>query len=255
MYSDDKSANSRYENKYIVSEAKAKAVREFIRPYLEADEYASNHNPPGYYVHSLYLDAPHLPLYQQTVHGEKNRFKLRMRFYDEHPDSPVFLEIKQRSDQSIKKHRAAVGRPSAEALLRGQRLYFDDLLKRNSKSEAGLARFCELCDRIGAGGSLFVSYRREAYVHPTIPGLRVTFDRDLVGAPYQKEEGLKLPAESHRARIPGVILELKYFGQFPGWMGRLVQTFDLRRQSVPKYVECFDVMPKALYSFGSQLAS
>jgi hypothetical protein len=69
-------------------------------------------------------------------------------------------------------------------------------------------------------------------------------DRNLVGAPYLEREGLRLPRHSHRALIRGVILELKYIGQFPAWMGRIVQMFDLERRSVPKYVECFDVLPR-----------
>lgn len=255
MFSAGKGENSRYEMKYIISDAKASAIRDFIRPYLDPDEYAANRNPPGYFVHSLYLDAPHLPLYQQTVNGEKNRFKLRMRFYDEAPDAPVFLEVKRRTTDTISKTRAAVSKPTAEAFLNGKRLYFRDLLKQDSKSKMGLTTFCQLCDQVQAEGSLFVSYRREAYIHPTVPGLRVTFDRDLVGFPYRKEDGLKLPCESHRAPIPGVILELKYIGRFPNWMGRLAQMFDLRRQSVPKYVECVDVMPKVLSHSGTPLAS
>jgi hypothetical protein len=255
VFSSGKGDNSRYEMKYIISDAKASAVRDFIRPYLEADEYAAGRNPPGYFVHSLYLDSPHMSLYQQTVNGEKNRYKLRMRFYDEEPDSPVFLEVKRRTTDTISKTRAAVSRTSAEDFLNGKRLYFNDLLKQDDKSKLGLTQFCELCDRVQAKGSIFVSYRREAYIHPTIAGLRVTFDRDLVGCAYRKEDGLKLPGESHRAPIPGVILELKYIGRFPSWMGRLAQTFDLRRQSVPKYVECFDVMPAAISKLGAQLAS
>jgi hypothetical protein len=241
--------------KYIVSESKARAIRSFIRSHLAPDEFAAMGNPPGYTVHSLYLDAPHLSLYTQTVNGEKNRFKLRMRFYDEKPDSAIFLEIKRRTTDTISKSRAGVSRQVAEGFLRGEKLRSDDLLKRDTKSLAGLSRFLELCDRLNAMGSIFVSYRREAYVHPTLPGLRVTFDRELVGAPYRKGEGLALPAEFLRAEIPGVILELKFIGRFPDWMGRLVQTFDLRRQSVPKYVECFDVLPQPLLGVGSQKAS
>ena len=50
--------------------------------------------PEGYHVHSLYLDSPAYELYHETTEGVKNRFKLRMRFYDDSPEAPVFLEIK-----------------------------------------------------------------------------------------------------------------------------------------------------------------
>ena len=34
-------------------------------------------------MYSLYLDAPTLTLYWQIAYGLKNRFKLRIRFYDD----------------------------------------------------------------------------------------------------------------------------------------------------------------------------
>ena len=246
-------ANSRYEMKYIVGEGKARAIRDYLRLYLMPDEYAHEGSPPGYFVHSLYLDAPHRALYQQTVDGEKNRFKLRIRFYDEQPESPVFLEIKRRSNDAILKTRAAVSRAAAEEFLRGNLLRYDALLKRDARSEMALTEFSDLRDRLRAEGSVFVSYRREAYVHPTAAGLRVTFDRELVGAPYQAR-GLSLPRNSHAAEVEGVILELKYMGQFPSWMRRLVEMFNLRRQSVPKYVECFDALSASCRSNGLRIA-
>lgn len=240
--------------KYVVSEAKAAAIRKFVRMYLAPDVHAASGNPPGYDVHSLYLDASHLPLYQQSVNGEKNRFKLRIRYYDATANSPVYLEIKRRTTESISKSRAAVPRASAEAFLQGKRLGSCDLITADNRSKAALARFCELCDVVQAHGSVFVSYRREAYVHPAAATLRVTFDRQLVGAPYREGDRLAVTSKFHRAAIAGVILELKYQGRFPGWMGRLVQTFDLQRRSVPKYVECFDVLPRACLQNGWQLA-
>ena len=47
-------------------------------------------------ITSLYLDSSALHLYRQTVQGIKNRFKLRIRFYDDNPGNPAFLEIKRR---------------------------------------------------------------------------------------------------------------------------------------------------------------
>jgi hypothetical protein len=234
-------ASSRRELKYLIHEETARKVRDFVRPYLKADEYSQSPSSPGYPVHSVYLDSEQLALYRSTVDGKKNRFKLRVRCYDFAPQSPVFLEVKRRVNDVVLKSRAPVSRSAAESFLQGARLRASDLLAQNAKNEAGLNHFCELCDRLQAKGTAFVTYRREAYVHPVAPGLRVTIDRDLAGSPFHAAHGLALPAELRRARLPGVILELKYADRFPDWMLRLVQAFSLQNQSVPKYVECVDL--------------
>src|SRR5688572_32254621 len=89
----------RYELKYIIDESQARYLRALIKGYTEPDEHMGDPGSAsawGYPVRSLYLDNPSLELCRQTMQGIKNRYKLRIRFYDEQPTSPVFLEIKQR---------------------------------------------------------------------------------------------------------------------------------------------------------------
>ena len=97
---------NRYEFKYIVTECRAAAVRDFIRSYLEPDPYADPEQGNSYFLSSLYLDTPDLALYRQTATGEKNRFKLRIRFYDNDPESPALLELKRRVTDTVLKDRA-----------------------------------------------------------------------------------------------------------------------------------------------------
>jgi len=49
------------------------------------------------------------------------RHKLRIRFYDDRPESPVFLEIKRRITDVIRKERAAISREGVGRLLAGGR--------------------------------------------------------------------------------------------------------------------------------------
>src|SRR3989304_8119057 len=96
---------SRYELKYSVDEKQAMTLRDFIRGYLTPDPYTKAEEGNAYWVYTLYCDSPHLALYKSTKEGRKNRFKLRMRFYDDDPNHPVFLEIKSRFGEVIKKER------------------------------------------------------------------------------------------------------------------------------------------------------
>jgi hypothetical protein len=229
----------RFELKYLVDEAKARAIRAFLLNRLEPDSFTKP-GTFGYSVRSLYLDSPALVLKQQTDEGHKNRFKLRMRFYDDNEASPIFLEIKRRENDVIRKERAAVSRAGAERLLSGRRPDVSHLIHADAKSESALFNFCALCDHIGAIGSVFVIYLREAYVSPTSDELRITFDRELESRPYTQGEGLKLPAHSTRPPIQGAILEIKFTDRFPYWTRELVYAFDLERQSMPKYCECVE---------------
>jgi SPX domain protein involved in polyphosphate accumulation len=133
---------NRFELKYIISGTKAIGVRDFVRPYLTPDEYADPKKNNSYWIHSLYLDDPELTLCNSTVRGLKNRFKLRIRFYDDIPHHPVFFEIKARVNDVILKERVAVHRKSVGRLVRHPMPERSDLLKCDGKNWDVLQRFC-----------------------------------------------------------------------------------------------------------------
>ena len=238
---------SRFELKFIINEYCAAGIRDFSRAYLEPDEFADPQNGNSYLISSLYLDNPELSLYRQTTVGEKNRFKLRIRFYDDNPDHPAFLEIKRRVTDVIRKERAKVSREGARRVLAGHGPDPSFLIDHedNGNSGSALINFCDLCSNIGAKGCIYVSYRREAYVSPNSDLIRVTFDRHLRGSPYRQGDGLTLPSGGAYPAVgndDNVILELKFTDRFATWMRELVQEFNLQRTSIPKYVHCIDEM-------------
>src|SRR3989337_1509240 len=103
--------------------------------------YVASAIPWGYRVNSLYLDTPQFGLYRQSTEGIRNRYKLRVRFYDAAEDSPAFLEVKRRVANTIYKQRAAVAKPAAESLICDGRLGMADLLSTEEKSVRALADF------------------------------------------------------------------------------------------------------------------
>src|SRR5438046_5538137 len=94
--------HQRYELKYHVNEGKAFRIRDFVRDYLEIDEYSALQADRSYPTLSLYLDSDGLETYWCAINGDRNRFKLRLRYYDDEPDTPVFFEIKRREDNVIR---------------------------------------------------------------------------------------------------------------------------------------------------------
>src|SRR6185369_4340800 len=101
----DRMQQQRFELKYLITEKVALAVRDFVSSYLEIDEYGASRPNLSYPVHSLYLDSAGLRTYHTTVNGTKNRFKLRLRYYDDRLETPVFFEIKRRMNNCILKQR------------------------------------------------------------------------------------------------------------------------------------------------------
>ena len=233
---------SRHEYKYLIDEGRAYAIRRFLGAYLPPDTYTAAWGGIGYPVHSLYLDSPDLKLCQQTICGEKNRYKLRIRFYDDRPDRPVFLETKRRVYDVIIKQRVAVWRSAVPELLGAfvpDRSY---LFEETDRNDRALRDFCELARSIDARPAAYTSYDREAYEPADTNFYRVTFDRNIRAGQFNGT--LTIADRDQWPLVPfqGVVFELKFTDRFPEWMGTLVETFDLQRISVPKYVECMNLV-------------
>jgi hypothetical protein len=239
---------SRFELKYIINEAIAREIRHFARNHLMPDPFANPARGNSYDIYSVYLDSPGLSLMNQTLEGLKNRFKLRVRFYDNNPQHPVFFEVKRRVNDAIVKVRAKVRRDAADRLMYPHRAWPDrpDLANpADDRGFAALCKFCDLRDKMEAQPQVMVGYSREAWCAPEDDSIRLTFDRALEAAPYDPVRTFKLERDERwiRPPMPGVVvLELKFTDRFPNWMRQMAQTFNLRRTSMAKYVTCASAM-------------
>jgi SPX domain protein involved in polyphosphate accumulation len=228
---------SRFEQKYIVSAETALQVREFARSYLELDENGVGKPNFSYPVHSLYFDSDDLKTYWATINGTKNRYKLRLRFYNSHPDSPVFFEIKRRMNNSILKQRGGVLRSAVDEILAGRLPQPCDLVSKDPKHLMALQNFSRLAMEIGARPVAHIAYYREAYVPHDDNSARLTMDREVRSEP---ERSTRLSTEMIRPTLVwghDVILELKFTNRFPDWFRELVRIFNLRQCGAAKYVD------------------
>jgi hypothetical protein len=220
-------------------------MRGFVKVYLDRDQYMAGKGAHGYSIYSLYLDTPNYKLYRQTMDGIKNRFKLRIRFYDASPFSPAFLEVKRRVTETIHKLRAAVSKQAAARLLAGARLSSADLLSTGDAQLRALSEFCDRRDGLRAVGTVYVGYQREAYVSTSADGVRVTFDRQIAGYPHESDEVLAIPDRRAPIHEKRVVLELKYNGRGPAWMHDMIQSFELQRTVFPKYLYSVQALQRA----------
>jgi hypothetical protein len=244
----------RLELKYIVSEAVALEVRDFLSCHLELDEFGAGRPRLSYPVHSLYLDSRNLTTYWNTINGNKNRYKLRMRFYEDAPGAPVFVEIKRRMNEAILKQRGGIRREFVEAFLAGQQADLDQIVSRDPKQISAVHGFHELMVRHSARPRAHVFYHREAWISTADNSLRVTLDRDVQCAP---EFTTRFTGEmDDPVRVFGgkVVLELKFTTRFPNWLRELVRVFGLVQCSAAKYADGIALKGERFFSETSEEA-
>ena len=229
----DRTLGCRFELKYLISEATAVAISECIKPHMPVDRY-SKLQPDGYYpIVSLYLDSQDLRLCGDSLTGEKNRFKLRIRSYSDDTQYPTFFEIKRRINTTILKSRAPARHQDVEPLLRGLSLPSQDF---RTNREA-LDQFQFYSSALMARPVILIRYLRKAYEAETENRVRITFDRELCYK-ISTEPKVTLSGDGWRHNyltLKGVILEIKFTSRFPLWLSRLVSTFNLKARSISKY--------------------
>ena len=234
---DDKMQLQRWELKYVIPEETALAVRDFVRSYLDLDEYGVGRPNLSYTIHNLYLDSDDLAIYWGTINGNKNRYKLRLRFYEDNPTAPIFFEIKRRMNEAILKQRGGVKRPAVESVLAGQLPGPDELVSGDGRQLVAVQNFVRLMVEDRAAPTAHVRYEREAWISPFDNSVRVTMDRNVMIAP---EFQMRFTAEMDEPTcVFGslVILELKFSGRFPDWFKELARVFGLRQGSASKYAD------------------
>lgn len=234
---DDKMQLQRWELKYVIPEELALAVREFVRSYLELDEYGAKRADLSYTIHNLYLDSDDLAIYWGTINGNKNRYKLRLRFYEDNPAAPIFFEIKRRMNEAILKQRGGVKRHAVEAVLAGHLPAPGDLVSGDPRQLVAIQRFVELMMRDRARPIAHVCYDREAWISPTDNSVRVTMDRNVYISPEFTARFTSQMDDPSCVFGRAVILELKFTGRFPDWFKEMVRIFHLRQGSASKYAD------------------
>jgi hypothetical protein len=238
----DRYQAQRYELKYFITPSQASRVREIVRSYLQPDDYSLAAEDYSYPVHSIYLDSIDLTTYWATVHCERSRFKLRVRYYEENPEAPVFLEIKRRLNETVRKQRAGVRRDMLDALIRGEFPGPHHMFDRSVEQLGSAQMFSTLRHQLHAGPKVHVAYQREAWVDPVGNAVRVTLDRSVRGEPMQE---IRLTTRMDDPVLPfgeQVVLELKFTNRFPNWFGSLVRQLDLTQCGVQKYCGSLDLV-------------
>ncbi len=228
----------RFEHKYQIDEPTALRIRDFVSGYLSPDKFGATQPDLSYRVHSVYLDSPDFRTYQNTVNGDRNRYKLRFRFYENGDDKPFYAEVKRRFDKVIAKKRAGLYREALPLILNGHIPEPDYFTEPEPFYYESAEYFCKYVNHLQARPVTHVCYDREAWMADDGNNkIRVTIDRNVYSEYYNR---LDLTTEMRNpVSVFGnnIILELKFTDRFPNWFRDLVQHFGLRQGPAAKYVD------------------
>lgn len=231
---EDTVISCRHELKYRISEAKAQAIAKYIIDYINPDRYSIRCDDYAYPVSSLYFDSDGLHLCNETIQDRKNRFKLRIRCYDDDTESPCFFEIKRRIDDIIHKDRARLSKKCLRDAVY-KNLIPDSLYK---KEQGILRQFQFYLRTVQAHPIVMVRYMRQAFEGEAVNRVRITFDRRLSFKTVDHAEVTLNGTGWHIVPMDFVILEIKFTNKYPLWLSRMVKIFDLNRSAMSKYVSC-----------------
>jgi SPX domain protein involved in polyphosphate accumulation len=266
---EDKMQSQRLELKYLITEDTAARIQDYVSSFLELDEFGATRPGHSYPVHSLYLDSDDLRTYWETINGTKNRFKLRLRFYENRPGVPVYFEIKRRMNNCILKQRGGVRREHIDWLLSGHIPEMAHLTSNNPKQLVALQNFCQRMTTLNAKPKAHIAYMREAWVSPHDNSVRVTMDRDVkcqFDPTTYLDTNLKNPSwafgstvileikftinavrNSLWEREDSYIMDFKPQAKLPPWFPDLIRCFNLIQTGAAKYVDGVTAVGEELF--------
>ena len=109
----------RHELKYEMELGLASQFFDDIQPYCELDKHATA--TKSYEIASIYYDTADLRFYRDREESVGYRRKIRLRAYNtEGKSTALFIEIKEKNNNSVFKRRAPLAMKHVEGLMNGE---------------------------------------------------------------------------------------------------------------------------------------
>ena len=224
----------RYELKYLLLRSQLPPVLDEVRAHMRPDSHVG---PEGTYpITSLYYDTPDYKAYWDKLDGQRARRKVRVRAYGDtqiHPDTPTFVEIKQRVNQMMRKRRVQ--------LRYDQAVDFDGLVATAAgllPAERDLLHEVHyLAATLQLRPTCVVTYDRMAFEGDEhAPDLRVTVDSNLRGRTHDLTLLSTGLTDDQQVLGPEyVVLEVKANTHVPAWVAQMVARHHCTFRRISKY--------------------
>lgn len=218
----------RNEWKYVCNEGELMLIDSRLRQVLETDPYAGVEGK--YTVMSLYFDDYVNTAAKANDGGYPERYKWRIRYYEDGPSRHIHLERKEKKYGRCHKQMCMLTDEECDILINN-----GDIMSLFWQTGKDLLRkFCLEIANKQWRPKVIVEYERIAYIEPTT-NIRITLDTNI-SAGYEFERFLegdyqKFPVQEKRQHV----LEVKFDEILPGYLVQIVNQFGFRRQAFSKY--------------------
>ena len=214
---------SRIELKFKISHKQAENLTLLVKSMLQTDSYCIEGTP--YEVTSLYYDSSNFDMARQSIEGQEQKQKLRIRYYND-DSNKCFAEVKKKNGLKSEKSRVPI--------LKDFKTLFQNNDLPNLESD-----FNYYYHLYSANPSAIVRYSRMAYNCPYNSQVRLTFDRNirgrLVNSSSRKSisEEIKLRPLSMYER--SILLEIKIGRNIPNWIAHIINQLNSYKVTFSKY--------------------
>jgi hypothetical protein len=222
---------SRFEFKYIIKKDISQAIQNEAKNFMIQDSFAGKKNK--YLVRSLYFDNDLFSNFNEKIDGIKKRYKFRIRTYVDQEDlhTPLFLEMKGRNNQRTYKIRTKINRNDLSLFYKKKDLFN---LKKKYLNNKLIEKYIFDSYRKKIIPKVLIDYNRLPLINKNGLYFRLTFDGDLKACASNK---IFNNINNWKSCIPGYdILEVKFDFTIPPWFHRIIQSYELKRISVSKFV-------------------
>ena len=222
---------SRFEFKYIIKKNVSEAIQNEIKNFTKTDGYANNKSK--YLVRSLYFDNNLFTNFHDKVDGIKKRYKFRIRTYEDHDDfnTPLFLEMKGRNNLRTYKVRTKINKNDLNLFYKQKNLPY---LKHKYLNNKLIEQYIFDSYKKKIIPKVLIDYNRLPLINKNGLYFRLTFDSNIKAC---SSNNIFNSTNSWKACISGNdILEVKFDFTIPPWFHRIIQSYQLKRISVSKFV-------------------
>jgi hypothetical protein len=229
IMSDYQAVFKRTEIKYLLTPNMKEMLMEQIGSKLCQDAYCNST------ISNLYFDTEDYQLIRTSIEKPLYKEKLRLRSYQTPTmDSKVFVELKKKVDGTVYKRRLALPYGYAMSYLAGERLP----LQQSGTSPQIRNEIDWFMKRYPLSPKAFISYQRQSWKGYEDPGLRITFDKNILFRSNQ----LDLSDGSFGSSLldqDTTLMEVKMNNPMPLWLSKSLNTLQIYPVSFSKYGNCY----------------
>ena len=215
----------RYEMKYILSPEQTAFLKEKLVGHMVLDKYGLTS------IASLYYDTPDYRLIRTSIEKPPFKEKIRLRSYGIATDkSPVFLELKRKTEKIVYKRRVSSTIPNVEAFFHG-----DGEICADGQIAREITYFRDYYKYLVP--ACLIIYDRNAYFEPD-GDLRLTIDHN----PRYRVKDLNLTTSMEGTSLLDegyTILEIKVQQAMPLWLSAILAEGKIYKASFSKYGEAY----------------